>query len=122
VSIIFLNLEWTWHQVTHRHLLQKNALWLVVHMEAVRSHFAIAMLGGQDQIVPLKRSAQKTAILQVGAVWVGSVFVEMASMVKLVQNALVPMAAGAMGHAKMAVVNVALVGQAINATFPILRL
>lgn len=88
-------------------------------MEAVRSHSAIAMLGGRGQIVPPKRSAPRIAILQAGVVWVGSVFVQMASMERLVQNVPAQTAAGGMAHAKTAVVHVALVGQAINVRFQI---
>lgn len=54
-------------------------LWLAVRTALVRSRFAVAMLGGREQIVPLKHSAQRTAILQVGAVLLGNVSAQMAS-------------------------------------------
>lgn len=91
-------------------------------MEPVRSHYANAMLGGQEWIVPLKRGVQRTAILQVGAVWVESVFAQMVGLVKLVQSASAPTAAGAMAHAMMANVHAVLVGQVINARLKIQRL
>lgn len=67
VSNFFLILKWTLHHFIQRHLLWRNALWLVVGMETAKSRFAVALLAGLEWIVPQKHSAQTTAIPPAGA-------------------------------------------------------